>query len=157
MPKGSKYAAKRKQAKDLYCRHSLQQQEIAKLISVSEKTISKWKHADDWDRERAAYTTTKESELRRMYGQLAKINDAIDASEEQYANSKQADIIGKLSSAIRTLESDTGAAATIDVAMAFIDWSTKRRVDIASVIDGKRTFVQVMTEELDIYIKSLFK
>lgn len=163
MPRTRSNAAKRKQAKDLYCRSGLQQQAIADILSVTEKTISKWKQADAWDRDRAAYATTKESELRRIYQQLAKLNSHIDerAGDDEnmqgVPNSKEADVISKLSSAIRTLENDAGASATVDVAIAFVDWLSARNVNLAPLKDGKVSFVQLVHSELDIYIKGLFK
>lgn len=162
MPQRTSNAAKRKQAKDLYCRYSLQQREIARILGVTEKTISKWKSTENWDRERAAYTTTKESELRRIYGQLANLNNEIEnrtASEGQAGipSSKEADIQSKLSSSIRTLENDAGAAATVDVAVAFTTWCKGRSIDIAPLVAGKLSFSQMVCDELDMYIKGLFR
>lgn len=157
MPKRTLNAAKRKQAKDLYCRNQLQQQAIAGLLKVTEKTIGRWKREDGWDRERAAYITTKESELRRLYAQLNELQTAIELREtgHRYANSKEADILSKLSSAIKTLESDAGIAATVQVSMNFLDWFKGRAVDVKPLVEGRRTVVQLVCDEMDLYIKGL--
>lgn len=157
MPKRAKNAAKRKQAKDLYCRNQLQQQAIAELLVVTEKTIGRWKKADGWDRERAAYITTKESELRRLYTQLNELQTVIEQREpgHRYANTKEADILSKLSAAIKTLENDVGIAATVQVSMSFLDWFKGRAVDIKPITEGRRSIVQLVCDEMDLYIKGL--
>lgn len=155
MTKRATNAVKRKQAKDLYCRNHLTQQAIAQLLGVTEKTIGRWKQDDDWDREKAAYTTTKESELRRLYAQLARINDSIADSDHGYANTKEADVIAKLSAAIKTLENDAGVAATIQVAMNFLDWLKGRSVDVKPLVEGRRSVNQLICDEMDLYIKGL--
>lgn len=156
MAKRTANAEKRRQAKDLYCRNLLQQQEIAKLLKVTEKTIGRWKREDEWERGRAAYTTTKESELRRLYAQLAAINQEIEEGKG-FADTRQADVIAKLSSAIKTLENDAGVAATIEVAMQFLDWLKVRDIDTRALLDGKQTITQLVCGEMDLYIKGLLR
>ncbi|MEO8589417.1 MAG: phage terminase small subunit-related protein [Flavobacteriales bacterium] len=126
-------AEKRRTAQQLYVRNSMQGQEIAALLDVSEKTISKWKIADNWDRQRAAMVTTKPQELQRMYAQLSELNTAIEQRDpgKRYANSLEADVINKLASAIKKLEDETGLSATVNAFIAFIDWLRKKDLDKA--------------------------
>lgn len=152
-------AAKRRQAMDLYCRYGMLQKDIAELVNATEKTIGKWKDADNWEIHRAAYTTTKDHELRRLYAQVADLNTAIEQQEpgRRYADSKQADILTKLASAIRAMETDAGVADTIDASIKLLEWLKVQRVSIQPLIDGKQSLHQLVTEQVDIYIKGLLK
>lgn len=144
---------------DLYCRYGMLQKDIADLVEVTEKTVGAWKEADGWELHRAAYTTTREHELRRMYMQVADLNNFIETREpgQRHANSKEADILSKLASAIRALETDAGVANTIDVSIKFLEWLKARKVVLAQLIAGKQGFHQLVTEEMDTYIKGLLR
>lgn len=159
MSKRTSNMAKRKQAKDLYCRYGMLQKIIAETLNVTEKTISKWKVADQWELHRAAFTTTRDHELRRLYAQVADLNNAIELKNtgERHADSKQADILGKLASAIRAMETDAGVADTIDVSIKFLEWLKGRKVVVANLVDGKQSLHQLVTEEMDAYIKGLLR
>jgi len=139
---------KRAHAQRLYVQSGMLQQDIAELLDVSQKSISQWKAADDWEKQRAAFATTKDKELARIYGQLAALNNAIEEREEgkRYATSGEADIISKLSAAIAKLEGERGLSATTNVFMRFTTW-LKKNVDL----DTAKHFGGLA----DRYIKSL--
>lgn len=125
MTKRSAMVDKRRQAQRLYVHSGLLQQDLAELLGVSQKTISQWKHADGWDKQRAAVTTTKEKELARLYAQLSAQNDFIEARTDEgraFATSHEADAINKLSAAIAKLEQDAGLSATVNVFIRFTQW-----------------------------------
>lgn len=140
-------ADKRQQAQRLYVRNGVLQQDIAALVGVSEKTISQWKQADRWDRQKAAVITTKEEELRRMYAMLSAQNAAIEARGEGYnfPSAKEADAINKLATAIKRLENEAGLATTVDVFMGFNEWLRKTEPEAA------KQFMHLS----DLYVKSL--
>ncbi|HMQ77124.1 MAG TPA: DUF1804 family protein [Flavobacteriales bacterium] len=140
-------AERRKHARQLFVHHNLQQNEIAKLCGVSEKTISKWKLEEDWDRQRAAMVTTKDRELARLYSMLGQVNDAIERREEgaRVPNAKEADTINKLAAAIRKLEDDTGIAHKVNAYMDLFNWLRRRDLSKA----------QELSAQADEYIKSL--
>lgn len=139
---------KRQKAKQLYAHSGMLQQDIAELLDVSEKTISQWKASDDWEKYRAAVTTTKQKELARIYAQLADLNASIEQREEgkRYASSSEADIISKLSSAIAKLEAEQGLSATVNVFIGFTTY-LRRSEDLETA--------KLFTELSDRYIKSL--
>jgi transposase len=148
MASKGKMAEKRSKAQQLYVRNGVLQQDIAALIGVSEKTISLWKNADGWDKQRAAVTTTKESELSRFYQQLSALNTAIEQRdpERRYPTATEADTQNKLSAAIAKLEQDTGLSATVNVFMRFTKWLRE-----ASDLETTKRFGELS----DQYIKSL--
>ena len=59
-----------------------------------------------------------------LYRQVAEINKAIAERPEgeRFPSSKEADILGKLSAAIRNMEQEVGIADIISVLTGLIDW-----------------------------------
>lgn len=125
------------------------QKELAERVGVSVQTINKWINKENWESLRASVIITKESELKRMYMQLTELNDKIMKREpgERFANTKEADVLIKLSSAIKQLETDTSVADTIEVLKNFINHVRN---------DDYGTAKQI-TALADVYIKSLIK
>ena len=132
----------------LYVRGGVEnQRELAERIGVSEQTIVTWKKEGRWDDFKKSLLVTRQEELRRLYDQLKEVNDSIMAKEigQRFANNKEADIITKLTGAIRQLETETSAAQVIDVAMKFNEYL--RKIDL-----GK---AKEMAELMDGFIKSM--
>ena len=111
-------------AKLLYLKTTMTQKEIAEKISVTEKTLGLWVRKNDWEVLRASYTVTKEQELRRIYQQINYLNNTINDREEgkRFATSTEADILSKLASTARSLETETGLSAIVDTGILFLDW-----------------------------------
>lgn len=120
----TKLEEKRAHARQLYVRNGLQQGEIAKLCQVSAKTISKWKIAEAWDKQRAAIVTTKEQQLARLYTMLNAITTAVGArpEAEQVPSAKEADSINKLASAIQKLEGEAGLSVKVSAYMDLLNF-----------------------------------
>lgn len=114
----------REYAKLLYIKEGRSNVEIAELVGVSHHTVGRWAAKENWDDLKKSLLLTKEEELRRMYAQLTELNTAIlkKPEGERYANSKEADTLVKISSAIRQMETDTSVAQIVDVAQAFVKW-----------------------------------
>ena len=114
-------------AKLLFINESLTQKEIAIKVEVTEKTISKWVHDDNWEQLRSSLIITKEQELRRIYMQINELNTHIFSREEglRFANSKEADTLNKLAATARSLETDTSIAETIEVFNQFLNFVKK--------------------------------
>ena len=93
-------AQKKEWAKTLYLKENLTQQEIA-------------------DRLKQCYNSDKIPAVR-----VAEINKAIAERPEgeRFPSSKEADILGKLSAAIRNMEQEVGIADIISVLTGLIDW-----------------------------------
>ena len=117
-------AQKKEWAKTLYMRENLTQQEIAERVGVSRVTVSNWVRAGKWEEQKAGLTLTRQEQVANLYRQVAEINRAISARAEgeRFPNSKEADILGKLSAAIRNMEQETGIADIISVLPGFIEW-----------------------------------
>lgn len=117
-------AQKKEWAKTLYLRENLTQQEIADRVGVSRVTVSNWVRAGKWEEQKAGLTLTRQEQVANLYRQVAEINRAISgrAEGERFPNSKEADILGKLSAAIRNMEQETGIADIISVLTGFIEW-----------------------------------
>ena len=117
-------AQKKEWAKTLYLRENLTQQEIAERVGVSRVAVANWVRAGKWEEQKAGLTLTRQEQVANLYRQVAEINRAISARAEgeRFPNSKEADILGKLSAAIRNMEQETGIADIISVLTSFIEW-----------------------------------
>lgn len=115
---------KKEWAKTLFVSERLTQKEIAMRTSVSEKTLSLWVNKENWDALRVSLTITKDAQLKRLYAQLEEINTAIEKRDEglRYSNTKDADIIVKITTAIKALETETGIAEIVEVFTGYNNW-----------------------------------
>jgi transcriptional regulator with XRE-family HTH domain len=123
---------KKEHAKLLFTQEKLSQKEIAERVNVSEQTITKWVNANngEWRRLRQNLIVTKKEQLSRIYEQLDEITDEVQKREKgkRYVNSKEADILVKLTAAAKNLETETSLAEIIEVGMRFLNWM--RPVDL---------------------------
>ena len=115
---------KKQWAQTLYLRENLTQLEIAERVGVSRVTVSKWVRDGKWEEQKAGITLTRQEQVANLYRQVAEINRTIATRHEgeRFPNSNEADILGKLSAAIRNMEQETGIADVISVLTAFIEW-----------------------------------
>lgn len=137
-------------AKLLYTREGvITQKELAERVGISEKTIGLWVKSENWEKERSSVILTKEEELRRVYEQLTELNDLIKdrPKGQRYSDSKEADILIKLSATIKNLETDVSVAEAIEVLKKLINLTRKESLPEAKII----------TKWSDILIKTLLK
>lgn len=129
-------AQKKEWAKTLYLRENLTQQEIAERVGVSRVTVSNWVRSGKWEEQKAGLTLTRQEQVSNLYRQVAEINRAISKRPEgeRFPNSKEADILGKLSAAIRNMEQETGIADIISVMTAFVEWLRPLDLDKAKEV-----------------------
>ncbi len=129
---------KKEWAKSLYLRESMTQQELANRVGVSRVTISNWIKDGKWEEYKAGLTLTRQEQVANLYRQVAEINRAIakHPEGERYATSKEADILGKLSSAISKMEQEVGIADKIAVLTGFIEWLRGIDVEKAKELVG---------------------
>lgn len=115
---------KKSWAQTLYLKENLTQQEIADRVGISRVTMSKWIRDGKWEEHKAGLTITREQQIANLYRQVAEINRAIEnrPDGERFANAGEADVLSKLSSAIRKMETDAGIADIISVLTQFINF-----------------------------------
>ncbi|MBP9998676.1 MAG: helix-turn-helix domain-containing protein [Bacteroidales bacterium] len=124
---------KREWARMLYVKENLTQKEIAEKVGSSRQSVNKWISEGKWEELKAGLTLTKEEQIKNLYRQVGELNRAILEREDgqRFASASEADTIGKLSAAIRKMESDTGIADMISVGIKFLEWMRKADSDRA--------------------------
>ncbi len=134
---------KKDYAKMLYLQDlSITQKEIAERAEVAEKTVSNWVNKEGWEQLRTNLLTTRETQLSHLYGQLRVLNKTIAEreNEERYATTKEADVLIKLTSAIRNLEQDMSIADIVSVAKRFLNYvrniNMKQAKEISALFDS---------------------
>lgn len=134
-------------AKYYYVKGEFSQIEIAEKVGTSEQTIAKWKKQYRWDDLKKSMLTTRPEQLANLYDQLSELNARIKEREpgQRYAQNKEADILTKLTAAIRSLEIEVSLANTIDVFIVFNNWMREADLDKAKELIAYQ----------DAYIKSL--
>lgn len=167
--------ARRKQkdfdyAKTLFVNDRLTKKEVARRTQVTEKTIAKWVKEGNWEDLRKSMLVTKDNQLTRLYNQLEWLNNhiaerdiiydlptSVDPKDKDFnpskyriiqgkvANSKEADSLAKITSAINKLETETSLGDTIQVARSFIEFVRSHNFDLTTQV----------TDLFDSYINSL--
>lgn len=125
-------------AKDIYLLGSYTLEEIAQKVETTRQTVSRWAKAEGWDELKAGMTIGREQILKNLYRQINEINTNINAREQgqRHASSKEADILMKLSAAIKKMEDDVGISELISSGMRFTDWLRKVDLDKAKDFIG---------------------
>lgn len=134
-------------AKTLFISDHLTQAELADKVGVSRITINKWIKTERWEELKVGITLTKDEQLKNLYNQVAALNRSISAKEEgkRFADSKEADILMKLSASIKKMEDDVGIADVISVGRKFIEFT--RKIDVEKAKEQAALF--------DAFIKSI--
>lgn len=147
MAKDLSNTQKKEWAKTLYLKENLTQQEIADRVGVARITVNRWIADGKWEVQKAGLTLTREEQIANLYRQVAEINRKIaDKPEgERFASNAEADILGKLSAAIKKMETDVGIADIISVQTKFIEFL--RSIDLEKAKE--------LTQLSDAFIKSL--
>lgn len=133
---------KKDYARILYCQVGLTQKETAVKAGVSAKTMVSWVSNGNWDTYRASLSITKEAQLRMLYAQINELNTAISQREEgkRYPDSKEADSLSKMATAVKAMETDAGISETVDVMINFLNWlrtsDIKRAQEFTSLMDS---------------------
>lgn len=147
MAKDLSNTQKKEWAKTLYLKENLTQQEIADRVGVARITVNRWIADGKWEEQKVGLTLTREEQVSNLYRQVAEINRKIAEKPEgeRFASTSEADILGKLSAAIRKMETDVGIADIISVQTKFIEFLRTIDLDKAKEI----------TQFSDAFIKSL--
>lgn len=131
---------KKEFAKLLYVRERLTQKEVAERTGVSEPTMSKWVREGSWERLRRSLLVTKQEQIARLYDQLEALNDEIGKRDLKVPNNKEADVISKLTAAVRSLETEVSIGEVVEVGMEFCDYvrqhAPEKIGDVVALFDG---------------------
>jgi transposase-like protein len=122
-------------AKILFTREQLDQKVVAKRVGISENTMSKWVNEFNWKALRQRLLISKDDQLNALYEQLEALNKAIKDSGNNIPDSKQADIQAKITSSIRTLETDLAIADLVESGIRFIKHLQKTGCGIETVME----------------------
>lgn len=119
---------KKDYARQLYLNDSsITQAEIAERVGVSKVTVCKWVKEGKWEELQISLLVGKDMQLARLYGQLKRLNDAIEGRDEgeNFARSKEADAIVKITTAIKNLETETNIAEKMATGKEFLSFVRK--------------------------------
>lgn len=131
-------------AKILFTREHLEQKIVAQRVGVSEKTMSKWVNDLNWKDLRKRMLLAKEEQINNLYEQLEQLNIAIKEGTSKHADTRQADILIKLTVAIRNLETDLAIADLVESGIRFIKFLQKvgTITQVMEVSDMWNSFIQ---------------
>jgi transcriptional regulator with XRE-family HTH domain len=117
---------KKELAELLYTRNDISQKEVAARVGVSEVTMSRWvnEHDKAWEKMRLSVTKTVDENISRISMQLDELNHTISKREkgDRYPTSKEADIIGKLTTAIKKMKNEVDVEDIVNVSIKFLNW-----------------------------------
>jgi transposase len=151
----------REYAKILYVSERITFKEIAERTGTTEKTISKWATADNWDKLRKSLLSTRQSQLVHAYNQLEAINEDI-ANRPQLPNEKgelkprkervgiptstEADTMSKLSSNINKLETEVNLGEYVEVSRKLLTFI--QGIDLSDAKKFKNYIDEFINEQL---------
>lgn len=128
-------------AKEYYMHGILSQREIAKIVGVSEKSLSQWVNDDKWDSERDKMQLSKNKLAEHMYSTSIKFMKQLENAEEVKLG--DIDAITKIASAIDKVAGKGSAPNVIEVMSEFIKFISNTDSDLAQkVIPIAQTFVK---------------
>lgn len=135
-------------AKILYTREQLDQKVVAQRVGVSANTITKWVTEGNWKALRNRMLISKEDQLNSFYEQLGKLNEQVRTSADGIPDTKQADIMIKLTAAIRNLETDLAIADIVESGIRFI-----KHLQMVGTIEQVRDFADLWNSFVQSEIK----
>lgn len=138
---GLKKVQEREYAKLLFTQMGFTQKEVATKVGVTEKTIGKWKDEENWDQMKTVLITTRSNVIKNLQRQMELWQMQIG---DNLATSKEVDILVKLASSIKSLETETGISETVETGMKFIQFLQSQDMELAKKI----------THWFDLFIKT---
>jgi ribosomal protein L17 len=118
---GKQKIAERKQARDLFVNSGLTLKECAAIVKATPAHVGKWAKEDKWDMQKSAQQVTSEKIIANYYGMLAKINNAIIATDDGVPTSAQADQISKITDSIYKLAKKNNLSMYYTVLKEFLN------------------------------------
>ncbi len=141
---------KKHYAEELFMRGDLTQAEIAKIVDVSDNTMSKWVNDEvtNWKLKRKSFLVTKPQIIRRILNVLDKLSEQAD-NEIESVDTKAADKFIKFAVALKKLEMDMGIAEIMEVAMLIVNFIQPHDPKFAGDLSG--WFDKLIKERLKRY------
>lgn len=115
---------KQDQARGLYVRSSYNQKEIAAIVKVTPKTLSKWVKDGSWDEQRDSLQITRPQLLQESYAQLKAINNKIQTEFAGVPTKDLSDSKAVIRKEIEALSSQP-IHRYIEVFEEYLDWLSK--------------------------------
>lgn len=138
-------------AKILFTREHLDQKIVAKRVSVSENTMSKWVNEFNWKKLRSRLLLSKDEQIDALYEELEEMKAKIQKKPvgERYADTKLADIRIKTTAAIKNLETDLGIVEIVEVGIKAIKHAQKSlsMEDVMWFTDFWHSFIQTQLKK----------
>lgn len=144
---GYKKETEKEYAKLLFIKQGLSQKEIAEKVKVTEKTVGRWVAVGKWDEQKRSLVSTRTNIISKFMDQLTRWNDVIEKREGQLASSKEVDLLNKLASGVKKLETEVGVGEIITAVMELISF--------VQTVDFE--FSKKLTEYADLFINSKIK
>lgn len=113
----------------------ISQKEVAEKVGVTTNTIGKWIKLYNWDTQRTSLLTTRSSQLALLYEQLEHLNNEIASREgKKYPDTKEANTIIQLTTAIKNLEKETSIGEIIQVSKDLVEFIAQTDYDLSKTI-----------------------
>lgn len=142
-----KKETEREFAKLLFIKQGLTQKEIAEKVKVTEKTVGKWVEDGKWKEQKRSLISTRTNIIQKFEDQLERWNHVIENRDDQLASSKEVDLLNKLASGIKKLETEVGVGEVITAVMQLISF--------VQTVDFEAS--KKLTEYADMFINSKIK
>lgn len=135
-------------AKDIYLLGSFTFEEIAAKVGCARQTVARWAKNEGWDELKAGMTIGREQILKNLYRQIEEMNSMISSREKgkRHADTREADILMKLSAAIKKMEDDAGISELVSSGIRFSDWL--RKVDLEKAKEFVRLWDAFLKEQI---------
>jgi transposase len=137
---------KQEQARGLYVKSTYNQKEIASIVKVTPKTLSKWVKDGNWDEQRDSLQITRPQLLQEAYAQLKAINQRIQTDFAGVPNKELSDAKAVIRKEIEALSSQP-IHRYIEVFEEYIDWLSKTHpVQLTDFATSSQEFIHQLSK-----------
>lgn len=140
-----------KLAREYFLTTDKTQAEIADLVGVHEKTLREWKVKEGWEMQKAATNITPRKTIAGFLMQLETLRLDIEKREDgkRYPDSKESDIIMKISKSIKMLQKSLTLTDYINAFEELAKFGLNVDANLTKqFVDIMHEFIQVKTKEM---------
>lgn len=114
-------------AQQLITKEGYTQKEAANKVGVTTVTMNKWFKKFNWEKLKQSMLVTRQEQLNRLYMQMDELTFKIMSRPEgeRFADSKEADIVSKLTTAIERMETEANVSDIVEVSKRLLNWMRK--------------------------------